>query len=320
MGKRKLHGTSFYQCDWTGFPLKQAFCYMPEWTPTGKLQKKGSYCNWESVVAHATYLHQKGSIDDERLQKVMDHVTSICGPGITAAPHYEVLAHTKGSVTSQGFHLACSERTAPITAVKISPNGDVFEVILPTVINGGLESFFHKPYWWSQSEPKPFGGLSVFYSMRKKGQKGQDRDLAVWYYNCKDLTHNPTASNHFRMQLYGDVLLMYQSREASFLPRERWISFTKANFDEQFNKKRKRPADVQSFTPAAYGEVKAAMQSQLNQYEAERAKGAVPPAETSNVQKEDKSASGRALAAKVKGRVPSKPGALPPALFLDPTF
>ena len=36
MGKRKLHNTHFYQCDWTGFAMQDSNCYMPSWTLEGK--------------------------------------------------------------------------------------------------------------------------------------------------------------------------------------------------------------------------------------------------------------------------------------------
>ena len=57
MGKRKLHNATYYQCDWTGFPMRCANCFMPSWSTEGKLIKKGSYCNWESVLAHARHLY-----------------------------------------------------------------------------------------------------------------------------------------------------------------------------------------------------------------------------------------------------------------------
>ena len=39
----------------------------------------------------------------------------------------------------------------------------------------------------------------MFHSMRKKGGKGTERDLSVWYYADKSLPHNPHASNLFKM-------------------------------------------------------------------------------------------------------------------------
>ena len=57
MGKRKLHHSIYYQCDWTGLPMHKSHCYMPHVAKDKKgrqvIAKRGSYCNWESVVAHA---------------------------------------------------------------------------------------------------------------------------------------------------------------------------------------------------------------------------------------------------------------------------
>ena len=57
MGKRKLHDKTYYQCDWTALPMDSPACYMPSFDGK-KLKKRGNYCNWESVVAHANHLHQ----------------------------------------------------------------------------------------------------------------------------------------------------------------------------------------------------------------------------------------------------------------------
>lgn len=310
MGKRKLNGTSFYQCDWTGFPLKQAFCYLPSWAPSGKLQKKGSYCNWEAVVAHANHMLAKGELAADAHAKVQEHIASVIGtPAIEAAPHYEMLTHTKGTLDPYAFHTICARQHDSVTAVKITPDGDVFEVMLHPDTSSEctwrirFDHYLHHPFTYH-------GPPSFFHSMRKKGQKPLERDLAVWYYNVKELPHNPVASNLFKMQLYGDVLLVQQSREHSFMPRERYLSFTKAGYDEQFNKKRKRVAEVQCMAPAAYALVKDQMQSQLNQYEATAAKGAVPPAEASMVQKQVQKVDGKSLAVKMKAR-PTNSSATP---------
>ena len=63
MGKRKLHGTTFFQCDWTGFPMKSTNCFLPSWhgndKDTGKMTKKastaiGSLCS----LTHSFYVYQ----------------------------------------------------------------------------------------------------------------------------------------------------------------------------------------------------------------------------------------------------------------------
>ena len=308
MGKRKLNGTSFYQCDWTGFPMKTPWCYMPEWTATGKLQKKGSFCNWEAVVAQASYNMEHDAITLAQYSKIIEHVTAVCGTTIEAAPHYTELAHVQGRMTMADFHDACARVKHPITGVKITPQGEVFEVIL-TGNEGKFQfsQFLHHPY--NQTiEPH------TFHSMRKKGQTA---DLSVWYYPAKDLPHNPTASNLFKMQLYGDVLLVMQSRESSFLPRERYVSFTKGQFDEQFNKRRKRHSDMQCMAPTVYAEVKAVMQEQLNDYERQAAQTAVAPADIARVLKPETKAVGKALADGARARS-STPSLRPPPQFRHP--
>ena len=295
MGKRKLNGTSYYQCDWTGLPMKQAYCYWPSWSASGKLFKKGSYCTWEAVVAHAEEQLAKGSITKDEHEKVTEHVTNLTGTVVEPAPHYLKLEHTKGTMKALDFHKECARQKHPITGVKISPDGDVFEVLLHPDEEGAFcfGHFLHKPFSYH-------GPPSTFHSMRKKGGKNTDRDLSVWYYPVKDLPHNPHASNLFKMQLYGDVLLVQQSREQSFMPRERFISFTKAHFDEQFCKKRKRQ-DVQCMSVAGYNEVKQQMQDTLNQYEAKVAEHAVPPKQMAMTQSAVPS-DGRGLAKKMKER------------------
>ena len=154
--------------------------------------------------------------------------------------------------------------------------------------------------------------LSHFRSMRKKGQRGPERDLTVWYYNTKELPFNKAASDLFKMQLYGDVLLVQQSREACFLPRERYISYFKAQFEEGFSKKRKRPAEVPCMTTAQYQDVKGQIQDTLNRYEEAVSAEALPPQQTAHVRAPTKS--GRKLA---KAAAPSTPGApVPPPQVL----
>ena len=121
---------------------------------------------------------------------------------------------------------------------------------------------------------------------------------ATWYYGVRDLPHNSLASNLFKMQLYGDVLLVQQSREQSFYPRERYIPFTRAHFDEQFSKKRKKP-EVPCMSVTGYAEVKSQMQQELNQFEAKVAEQALPPSQLAKVERSVPT-DGRALAKKLK--------------------
>lgn len=315
MGKRKLCGTSFWQCDWTGFPMKASHCYLPTWGASGKLVRKGAYCNWEAVVAHATWMRERDQLHDDELAQILAHVEMHTGTAVSPAPHYETLAHTKGGLDALTFHLMCQRETVPIIGVKIpAGGGEPFEVIItpdPTAADTGryvFKHFLHTPFTYH-------GQPLCFHSVRKGSKNASARDLCVFYYPAKDLPPNPTASNLFKMQLYGDVLLVQQSREASFLPRERYISYLKTNFEEQFVKKRKKP-DPQSMSLESYGEAKAAMQDALNAVEAAVTASAVPPAQMSTAQRVAPK-SGATLAEKVKARGESLPSArvtIPPAV------
>ena len=116
-----------------------------------------------------------------------------------------------------------------------------------------FKDFMHTPY--DNSAP-----LASFHTMRRKGSRATDHDLTVWYYGNRDLPHNATASGLFKMQLFGDVLLMYQSREGCFLPRERYVSLNKGQFEEQFAKRKRSKSSDSGLTPKAYGELKKQMQ------------------------------------------------------------
>ena len=71
--------------------------------------------------------------------------------------------------------------------------------------------------------------------------------------------------------------------------------------------------------PAAYAEVKTAMQAELNQYEEDMAKGAVPPLEMSRVKKaalDEPNATSLASGARMAR--PTGRAVIPPAQFLHP--
>ena len=37
MGKRKIHGVTYYQCDCTGLPMRTSYCYAPTWKEDGRM-------------------------------------------------------------------------------------------------------------------------------------------------------------------------------------------------------------------------------------------------------------------------------------------
>lgn len=272
MGKRKLHDKTIYYCDWTGYPMKNSGCYMPSWNDNTKLTKKGNYCNWESVLAHAHHLSNvTNSMSYEELCNVNEHIEQLIGP--LPDPdrfHFSTLEHFKegGDLSLEGYLTECDHMIEEISAVKINPSGDIFEVIMDPM-NGKFDfpNYLNRPYMYQGSQH----GLTIVNAMRK-GKANKDKDLLLMYWPGKNgLPFNTTASNIFKVHIHGDVLLVQQSRETAIRPRERYINFTKVDFEDFYARKRKRQTQDQKTTALTTQEfevLKQGMSSSLNVFEA----------------------------------------------------
>ena len=280
MGKRKLHNQTYYQCDWTGLPMKSANCFMPSWTLEDKLIKKGSYCNWESVLAHALHIYNvEKQLEEKDLERIQDFVKVQMGDTFhsTEAPHFTDLEHFKGdgtrSLTAEEYHNACCYQTHEVFAVKINGAGHTFEVLMdPTDGKFDFSKYIAAPANWDQQP-------SMFQSYRKG--KHKEKELCVFYHagGRNGLEFNTLASNLFKMQIYGEVLMVQCTKEASFMPRERYVNYTLQEFQDNFMRKRKRSAvDVTSMDPEEYGALKEEMQESLSAYEKQASSLAQPPA------------------------------------------
>lgn len=308
MGKRKLNNTTFYQCDWTGIALKAAHCYLPTWHESGKLAKRGSYANWECVVAHIDELVKTEKMTRIDADRAVQHIAAVVGCAVDPAPHYTELVHTNGKLNYFSFAAACTDVRAK-NAVLLRADGGVEQI----AVTPGRAMYDEPPFLdFAHHLPRSEASLSSFHSMRKKGSK-HDQDLCVHYYADKTLPLNTQASTLFKMQLYGDVILILQSREYSYRPRTRYVDFTREQFEDYFAaKKRKRAPDAQALEPESYKKLKDQMQDTLNQFEQTVSKKAVPPRSMSKqpvaVQK-----SGSKLAQKLKERgvVPPTPPPVP---------
>jgi len=250
MGKRKLHTGNHYTCDWTGFPLLSAFCYMPVYPANGgKVKKSGAYCNWESVVAHAVHLcnDDEQAFTSDTLAFVREHIKQQIGVVPEPAPHYTELEHMGGRLTMRDFHTRCTYEPGSITYVTIPMDGDIEEGNDP-------------PSSWGADCHNPF----------RKGKA--NTNLHVWHNACDKV--NITASKIFKCNLHGDVRVVCSTKEQSFMPRTRVVSYTKEEFQAEFvtkkvNKKRKTPEKMEApFDEEEYGKEKVEMQKQLHDYEA----------------------------------------------------
>lgn len=276
-----MHDKVFYQCDWTGLLMKSANCFMPTWTEIGKpLRKKGTYCNWESVVAHARASFCDEVLGAEELRRVEEFVSEQTGgTRYFNCVDWSELEHFGGSMSAKDYHDACTNMSNEVFGVKILESGHQNEILMDT--NAGklcIDNNLKRP-------PLVPEGVhpSMFQSYRKG--KHKEKDLCIFYYpNKNGCDLNSLASSLFKMQIYGECLLVECSREASFMPRERFVNYTFSDFQDNFLRKRKRPASEQtSMRPEEYHEIKAEMQESLTAFERSASSLAAPPSKVAKV-------------------------------------
>lgn len=267
MGKRKLHNFTYYQCDWTGYPMKHPNCFIPAWTSENKMVKKGNYCNWESVVAHVEMLFTEGNIQNEEKERILDYVSDqVGGPINTKAPHFTELQHIESdsdkSLSVEQYHNACCYETKQIYAVKISETGHTYEVLLDS--NDGkidYKQHLKQPQWDTSF-------LTNFKYYCKS--KLKNKDVCVFYYTDKNgLELNTLASTLFNVQIFGEVLLLQCTKEMSFMPRQRFTNYSVNDFKNTFPSKGKRKSTKcsTSMKEDEYNKVKTEMESSLSDYE-----------------------------------------------------
>lgn len=245
MGKRKLHEQTYFQCDWTGLPMRGSNCYMPHWKE-GKLVKHGSYANWECVVAD---IATQDELDAQLKQDMLQHIYSVVGTTVQEAPHWSKLQwfsrEEAGGITEEEFHRLCFASDNNATCVVISPTGELANAIIdPTTLSDTWQKFV---------------------SQRATRKKLKDRDIEV-FYKRKGAVLNSTASTVFKMQIYGECVVFCKTKESSLVPRQRYVPLTIADFTEQFTTKRKREAD--GLTVQQYSELHSEMQESLCAFEA----------------------------------------------------
>ena len=265
MGKRKMNGSSYYLCEWTGLPMKNSNCFMPHWSLENKLTKKGSYCNWESVLAHATHIYEVDKqLEENEYKRIRDYVHSVVGTYVEDAPSFNQLTHFGGNLSATAYHEKCCVETGEVTVVRIDTTGAAQETMLDTK-EGKVD------FGWFQ------GPTNVLRTTRKGRSK--DKELCIIYEpDCME--PNAAASALFKMQLKGDVLLMQSSKEPSFMPRERYTDFTLEDYEESFSRKRKRvEPTVEALGPDEFKAVNKEMQKKLHHHEQKDSMRALPPAD-----------------------------------------
>jgi len=253
---------------------------MPTWTPDGKLVKRGSYCNWESVIAHAAYEHDEEAASLEQYNKVLAHVAEIAGPDCVAAPHFSNVSHMKGLMDAELYHKACCYVSGAVMAVKLPDSSEPYEFMLQPCNAGSwnMSSCLTTPAVKNTVDP------TCFQTVRK-GKQAKDREINVVYWAGKNgLPYNALASAIFKMQIYGDVVITQTTKEASFMPRTRYVNYYLTDFEEAYTKKKKQQHPV-ALDPQDYGQLKNEMQNSLDDFEKNVTANAVAPTELAGASK-----------------------------------
>ena len=276
MVRRIVHDDKkIFVCDYTQFPMHAPCAYFPKFDlESGKMSKKGNYCNWETALAAAETLCSTPG----EYKKVVAHIQSQTGCNFMhLPPSYLDLVHfTNGyGLTMEAYHEACTKLTenATIQVVKITADGAINEYTMHPQNND-------YPIYRSLND----GNMKCQSQSVIRGKKNgaAAKDLLIWHVPNGELPKNTVASNYFKLEIRGDLILTQKSREASFLPRERLVSYTVDEFKAQYDKKRKRSAsEASAMTADEYNKLKIKMQGGLNSVEQKITKDAVTPQEHS---------------------------------------
>ena len=318
MGKRKLHTLSYVQCDWSGYPMAKAGCFMPSWDSlhATKMSKHGHYANWESVVAAAhedCYVHKL--INEDEFTRIKKYIQSITHTeNVQPAPHYKNLLHFGGDITQAEFHEIITADTGECECV-ILPFGENKEPF------AGYVDSNHNKIDFSTMLTRPMHGYQELLTIvPAKKTKTPNLDLCVMYYGGDNgLVLNTAASAHFKFNIYGDALLVKRSKEFSFLPRERYVDYQPEAYKLDFERKRRREEPA-ALSPTAYSGLKAQAKSEAVAFEKHASSGAGVPLKG----KKMKPMGGKALAKLARDRqatpLPPSPSTPPNSPEVQPTI
>jgi hypothetical protein len=276
MGKRKIGDYEYWQCDYTGFPMKNSNCYMPSYSKNGKLVKQGSYCCWEAVIA--------ASNGDTNVQ---EYVNEIVGCTVAPAPNQSSLAWLNDSgplMSIDEFLAACDDPNKPISVLEISVDGRLTEAVM---------------------NRRAFLGFSHRFTTLRKKVKDKAYEVA---FNGVGLP-NATATQFFKQELSGNVYVALKSRELAIQDRARYLPVDIESFTANFQTNRKRKVEV--FDEDEFAKVKKQMTKELMVVENASSAETMTPMDLAKASVMP-SASGREIANLV--RMQSDAEVLPPRL------
>ena len=243
MGKRKMNDLVYYQCDYTGMPMRTSNCYIPSYSVAGKLLKHGSYCCWEAVIA--------ASNGDTNVQYLVD---KIVGCEVARAPDQCTLSwlNETGPIMSiDEFLAACDDPNKPVHVIEIAVDGRLTEAV---IARRAYLGFAHR-----------------FTTMRKKGKEKA-------YEICFNSVGAPNtlATQYFKQELCGNVYVALKSKELAIKERSRYLPLDIESFKTTFSCRKRK---VDALDKSDYESVKTEMSNELKRVEAQAAEGSEKPAD-----------------------------------------
>eukprot|EP00965_Chrysotila_dentata_P078724 2595042-Pleurochrysis_carterae.AAC.5 len=292
MGKRQLHGGVHYQCDWSGFAIPKVQCYLPTWRGD-RLIKRGVYCNWESVVAHAYHIAEHGdpALPAFNLQRTLQYIKDVLHTLPNTAPHYTSLKHFTNGTDTYDYHSYlkhCERYTEPLVVIKCTPGSQQpTEIEIPPDDGGfdfaqhiNLKSYLHPNHSLSSALTPVIEPVNI------KAKLGKDKCVLLARYHTYDTgpyaanAVNALASQLTKTKVFGEALVLLAVNEACVHTRTRYVNLTKQDFMQNFQRKRKRGAsELHSLCSKDYNELKSQMQLSLDGVEGQISLDAQQPHE-----------------------------------------
>lgn len=247
MGKRKMQALAYYQCDYTGFPMRSSNCYIPVWKEDGRMTKHGSYCCWEAVLSAAATSPQ--------FKEIKAYVEELVGCELNPAPSHSELvwfSETGSIATIDQFLGACEVPLKPVQVVEVGVDGRLTHAVLAR---------------------RAWMGFSHRFTTTRK--KGKEKAFEVCFGG--EGQPNTTATQYFKQALCGPVYVALKSNELAIQERTRYLDISLETFSSVFlPRKRKESAGLEK---KEYESVKAEMLKELMQVEASASASALPPSQ-----------------------------------------
>ena len=275
MGKRKINDIVYYQCDYTGMPMRTSNCYMPSLSATGKLLKHGSYCCWEAVIA--------ASGGDTNVQKLVDEIV---GCAVAKAPDQctlSWLSETGAIASLDEFLAACDDPNKPVHVIEIAVDGRLTEAV---IARRAYTGFTHR-----------------FTTMRKKGK---EKAYEVCFNGVG--APNTVATQYFKQELSGTVYVALKSKELAIKDRSRYLPLDIESFKAMFASRKRK---IDALDKSDYESVKTEMNNELMRVEAQAAQGSEKPTDLAKAAQMPP-ASGMEIAALARMQMNDPPSVPPP--------